>query len=117
MSGIDAPPAPATTLAERKHSEAERRRLAADGAVGELRAYARAHGGRYVVFGSYVEGTMRFDSDLDLLLDFPSDRTAQAWAFAEDVAARHRIPLDIHDARTTKPAFALRVLSRGRCLS
>ena len=58
------------TLTERKAAEAERRRLA----VAELRVvltgYARAHGGRFLLFGSAARGTMRYDSDVDILLDF-----------------------------------------------
>jgi predicted nucleotidyltransferase len=115
VSTIDAPTT-ATTLAERKRLEAERRIAAADRVATELGAYARDRGGRYVAFGSYVEHMMRFDSDLDLLVDFPPDRTAEAWGFAEDAAVRHRIPLDLHDARTTKPVFLERVLRRGRVL-
>ncbi|WP_040485141.1 nucleotidyltransferase family protein [Lutibaculum baratangense] len=117
MAGSDAPSPRVTTLAERKRNEATRRKLAADAAVRELRRYASEHGGRYVIFGSYAEGTLRFDSDLDVLIDFPAGQTTDAWLFAEDVCARHQVPLDIHDARTTTAAFAERVVSRGLILS
>jgi predicted nucleotidyltransferase len=117
MSGGDVSSMTVTTLAERKSAEAARRKRAADDAVRELRVYAREHGGRFVVFGSYVTDSMRFDSDLDVLVDFPMDRTADAWRFVEDVCARHAIPLDIHDARTTKAAFVERVRPRGLALS
>lgn len=60
---------------------------------------------------------MRFDSDLDVLVDFPVAQTAEAWTFAEDVCVRHALPLDLHDARTTTPAFLERVLSRGLVLA
>jgi predicted nucleotidyltransferase len=106
-----------TTLAERKAAEAARRKRAADDAVRELLAYARERGGQFVVFGSYVTDTMRFDSDLDVFVDFPLDWTADAWRFVEDVGARLALPLDIHDARTTKPAFADRVRAKGLVLS
>jgi predicted nucleotidyltransferase len=105
-----------TTLAERKAAEAARRRRAADDAVRELSDYARNHGGRFVVFGSYVTNSMRFDSDVDVLVDFPMDQTADAWRFVEDVSARLAVPLDIHDARTTKSAFVDRVRATGRVL-
>lgn len=106
-----------TTLDERKATEAARRKLAADGVVRELDAYARKHGGRFIVFGSFATDTMRFDSDLDVMIDFPADRTPDAWRFVEDACARHEVPLDAHDARTTKPGFVERVCSRGLVLS
>jgi predicted nucleotidyltransferase len=117
MSGADVSSTKVTTLAERKAAEAARRKRSADEVVRELRGYARKHSGRFVVFGSYVTDTMRFDSDLDVLVDFPTDRTADAWRFVEDVCARHGLPLDIHDARTTKPAFVERVSTKGLVLS
>jgi hypothetical protein len=40
-----------------------------------------------------------------VLVDFPIDRTGDAWRFVEDVCARHAVPLDIHDARTTRPCL------------
>jgi predicted nucleotidyltransferase len=106
-----------TTLAERKANEAKRRAEAAEAVVGALRDHARDHGGRYVVFGSYASGTMRHDSDLDILIDFPPERAADAWLFAEDACATNALPPDLHDARTTTSAFRDRVLSRGLVLS
>lgn len=105
-----------TTLTERKSAETARRMRAADDAVSELRAYARSHGGRFVVFGSYVTRAMRFDSDLDVMLDFPAHAADQAWQFAEDLGRRLAIRLDIHDAGMTKPAFAERVRGSGMVL-
>ncbi len=102
-----------TTLAERKAAEAARRRRAADAVVEALRAYAGEHGGRFVVFGSYVAGEVRFDSDFDLLIDFPEERSPDAWRFAEDVCARHGLPPDLHDAATTTEKFLERVRAKG----
>lgn len=106
-----------TTLAERKESEARRRTAAADAVIGALRDHAGNHGGRYVVFGSCASGTMRFDSDLDLLIDFPPEQAARAWLFAEEACARHAVPPDLHDARTTTAVFRERVLRHGLVLS
>ncbi|SMH46265.1 nucleotidyltransferase family protein [Mesorhizobium australicum] len=106
-----------TTLTERKAAEAARRKRAADDVVRELDEYARKHGGRFVIFGSYATDTMRFDSDLDVLIDFPADRTADAWRFVEDACARLAVPLDVHDARTTKASFVERVHAQGLVLS
>lgn len=102
-----------TTLAERKSAEAARRTGSAEEAIRELREYALGHGGRFVVFGSYVTDTMRFDSDLDVMVDFPPTTAADAWLFVESVGARHAIPVDIHDAATAKASFTQRVLATG----
>jgi predicted nucleotidyltransferase len=105
-----------TTLAQRKAAEAARRRRSAETIVDALRLYACRENGTFVVFGSYVTGTMRFDSDLDVLIDFPSERAAAAWSFVEDVCAEHHVPPDIHDARTSRSAFMQRVRAKGLAL-
>ncbi|MCE7029149.1 nucleotidyltransferase family protein [Jiella avicenniae] len=102
-----------TTLTERKANEAARRRRAADAVVEALAAFARAGEGTFTVFGSYVRKTMRFDSDLDILVEFPVERTAKAWNFVEETCAFHRIPADIHDARTMTAPFLERVRAEG----
>jgi hypothetical protein len=48
------------TLAERKAAEAERRRRAVEALRPVLAAYARVHGGRFLLFGSAARGQMRF---------------------------------------------------------
>ena len=110
------PSTPITTLASRKATEAARLQRAADQAISELSGFAREKGGTFVVFGSYVTKTMRFDSDLDIMLDFPDEAAADAWRFAEGVCARLGVPLDIHDAGSTKPEFAARVRKTGLVL-
>ena len=83
------------TLPERKAAEAARRQRA----VAELRraldAYARAHGGRFLLFGSAASGDMRFDSDVDILVEFPPDRQVAAWNFAERACWDRRLTPDI----------------------
>jgi hypothetical protein len=54
-----------------------------------LTEYARAHGGRYRLFGSAARGQISYDSDVDLLLDFPEEAFGEAWNFAE-TACRDR---------------------------
>lgn len=83
------------TLAERKTAEGARRRRA----VAELRrvldAYARTHGGRFLLFGSAAGGEMRYDSDVDILVEFPPDRQAAAWNFAERACWDRRLDPDV----------------------
>ena len=71
------------TLSERKAAEAVRRRDAVAALAVALSAYARAHGGRFLLYGSAARGTMKYDSDVDLLLDFPDGALTDAWDFAE----------------------------------
>ena len=71
------------TLSEHKAAEAARRSRAVDELRPILAAYARAHGGRYLLFGSAARGEMRYDSDVDILVDFPPDAIDDAWCFAE----------------------------------
>jgi predicted nucleotidyltransferase len=83
------------TLTERKAAEAARRQRA----VAELRraldTCASAHGGRFLLFGSAASGKMRYDSDVDILVEFPPDRQAAAWNFAERACWDLRLPPDI----------------------
>ncbi|WP_156917429.1 nucleotidyltransferase family protein [Salinarimonas rosea] len=91
----DAATGPIVTLPERKAREAGRRAAAVAAVSARLAAYARVHGGRYLVYGSAARGAMRHDSDLDLLVDFPAALHAEAWRFAEDACAQARLPADI----------------------
>ena len=71
------------TLAERKAAEARRRSEAVETLLPVLASYARAHGGRFLLFGSAARREMKFHSDVDLLLDFSEERLTEAWNFAE----------------------------------
>ena len=71
------------TLKEQKAAEAERRLRAVDDLRSALAEYAREHGGRFLLFGSAARGDMRYDSDVDILVDFPPDTLDDAWNFAE----------------------------------
>ena len=71
------------TLRERKVAEAARRSMAVAALRSVLAAYANEHGGRFLLYGSAARGTMKHDSDVDLLLDFPASIAAEAWNHAE----------------------------------
>ena len=102
------------TLAQRKAAEASRRRTAAARMEVDLAELGMRLGGSFILFGSYVLGEMRFDSDLDLLIDMPADVVAQAFAEAEAMGRHHDLPLDLHDAATASPDFVTRVRRNGR---
>jgi predicted nucleotidyltransferase len=105
-----------STLAEQKARARERMTLAFDALQHELAAYARAHGGSFIVFGSLARGEHRFHSDVDLLVDFPTAQEASAWEFAEDACCRLALKPDIHLRRTCSPAFLAHIQPEMRSL-
>ncbi|MCE7027813.1 nucleotidyltransferase family protein [Jiella avicenniae] len=105
------------TVAERKSEEAARRSAAVAAVVAELRDHARRLGGRYILHGSAARGAMRYDSDVDLVLDFPSAAEGEAWRFAEKACHRHRLPCDILPLAMTEGRFRARLEAEGVVLS
>lgn len=96
---------PIVTLPERKAAEAARRRAAVEALMPVLGAYARARGGQFLLFGSAARGTMRYNSDVDLLLDFPPEAQNDAWGFAERACWDLGLEPDILPCGGCKPAF------------
>jgi predicted nucleotidyltransferase len=84
------------TVAERKDREAARRRAAADAVMSDLRAFGAARGGRFLVFGSAAKDRMDFDSDLDVVIDFPIDDEIEAIDFVESTCRKRDLPADVH---------------------
>ena len=83
------------TLTEIKDAERQRRRGEVARLRGELAAYAAQHGGRFILYGSAARDTMRHDSDVDILADFPPDTLDDAWVFAEAACWRLGLTPDI----------------------
>lgn len=97
------------TVAERKDRERARRRAAADVVMSQMKAFGAEHGGRFFVFGSAAEDRMKFDSDLDVVVDFPAEREAEAVDFVEDVCRGQNIPADIHVKSRSSRRFLDRI--------
>jgi predicted nucleotidyltransferase len=97
------------TVSERKARQAALRRAAADRVMDELKAHAAAHGGRFLVFGSVATGKLKFDSDFDVVVDFPDGMETPAISFAEDACAANSIPCDVHAKTTSSEAFLARI--------
>ena len=97
------------TLKERKAAEADRRRRAVEDLRLALSAYAREHGGRFLLFGSAARGDMRHNSDVDILVDFPADVLDDAWNFAERACWDRRLDPDITPFSWCKGRFLERV--------
>ena len=93
------------TLTERKMAEAARRAAAVEALVPVFSDYACQHGGRFLLFGSAARGQMKYDSDVDLLLDFPEEAFGFAWDFAETVCWDCGLKPDLLPYGGCKPAF------------
>lgn len=93
------------TLAERKAAAAERKRQGLASLRPVLVAYARAHGGRFLLFGSAARQSMRRDSDVDILTDFPEAETSAAWVFAERACWDRGLTPDVMPKSWCKPDF------------
>ncbi|PPQ26531.1 hypothetical protein CCS01_29695 [Rhodopila globiformis] len=93
------------TLAEHKAIEAARRQAAVAALVPVLAAYAQAHGGRFLLYGSAARGTMKHDSDVDLLLDFPEATLGEAWNFAETACWDRGLEPDLMPYRWCRRTF------------
>jgi predicted nucleotidyltransferase len=93
------------TLSERKAAEAHRRTRAVADLRGVLAAYARAHGGRFLLFGSAARLAMRYHSDVDILVDFPDESLRDAWRFAERACWDRTLEPDIMPYAWCSEAF------------
>lgn len=93
------------TLPERKAAEAARRTAAVEALIPVLTEYARAHDGRFLLFGSAARGQMRWNSDVDLLVDFPDEAMAEAWRFAEQACRDRDLDPDIQPFPSGRPDF------------
>lgn len=93
------------TLTAVKVAEAARRQAAVAALVPLLTAYARAHSGRFLLFGSAARGQMKYHSDVDLLLNFPADGFGEAWNFAEVACLDRGLEPDLLPFGGCKQAF------------
>lgn len=105
------------TIAERKARAAEAKRRAIDALCAELGEAALALGGRFLLFGSAARGEVRWDSDIDLLLDFPDhQRTSAAWTLVEQGCSRHDLACDVMPVAWCSPEFLAHVLPKAVAL-
>jgi len=93
------------TLSQQKAAAATRIGQSCELLEAELAAYARVHGGRFVLYGSVARGDHRFDSDVDILVDFREPEEAAAWDFAEIACQRLELKVDLRSWRTASPRF------------
>lgn len=105
------------TLAEHKAAKRSRRVRAVETLRERLSTYARAHGGCFLLFGSAARGTMRHDSDVDILVDFPRQELDDAWLFAEEVCRSLGSTPDIRPKSWCSAAFLEVVGPEARVLA
>jgi predicted nucleotidyltransferase len=102
------------TLRDRKQAKIDALRGALPGIERALADYAALHGGRFFLFGSALTGRLHFESDIDVLVDFPRERLSAALDYAQALAAEKDVPLDAIGLSHCKAEFLERVLPHAR---
>ena len=97
------------TIEERKKSEAVRRRATAAEIMCALSEFAKEQGGKFLIFGSAARGTIGYDSDIDIIVDFPAEKEADACSYVERLCARYGLQVDLLSRRTTAKNFLDRI--------
>jgi predicted nucleotidyltransferase len=78
-----------------------------------LAAYAREHGGQFILFGSAARREMRPGSDVDILVEFPSALETEALDFAERECVRLGLKPDILSQGWAGARLRQRLLREG----
>ena len=81
-----------------------------------LAEYARARGGRFILFGSASRLDMHPDSDVDIIVDFPMETELDAWLFAEAECFKRGLRPDIQIRAWRADAFVARAEREGQIL-
>jgi predicted nucleotidyltransferase len=105
------------TLAEQKSAAVMRIRQRCEALQAELGKYARERAGRFVLYGSVMRGDQRFDSDVDILVDFPESEEGEAWRHAEQLCRGLGLKGDIALLRTASPRFIEHIQRDMRVIS
>jgi predicted nucleotidyltransferase len=104
------------TLEERKRARVAEIRAGFAYLREELADYGRAHGGKFWVYGSAVTDRLRFDSDIDILVDFDDADRVAALDFVEDACARLGLKYDVQPKAWCSPAFIARIAPKALIL-
>jgi predicted nucleotidyltransferase len=98
------------SIEQRKSDEAARRAAIPLMLKVRLEDFARRCRGRYLIYGSLARGAARYDSDIDILVDFPPEFEAEAWRRIEKACAEERIESDIVPLAWRHTSFLERAL-------
>jgi predicted nucleotidyltransferase len=101
------------TLAERKEAQVARIRSGLERLRIELADYARRNGGRFWLYGSAASGDVRYDSDIDILVDFAPDALSPAVVFAEQACTRFGLKPDVKPKSWCTDAFIRRIAAKA----
>ena len=104
------------TLAERKSRAVARLKTGYEAATVALAAYAAAHGGRFVVFGSFARGDIHPESDCDVMVDFRETLVRDARDAAEAILRDHGLDPDVHLLWEVSDSLMQRILRDGIAL-
>ena len=81
-----------------------------------LANYANELGGRFILFGSAVTGRLHYESDIDVLADFPRERLNAALDFAIALGAEQDLSVDALPYAHCKSDFLKRALNHSKVL-
>lgn len=109
------PPAmsPYLTIRERHERKLAAYRDAVEALKPLLAAYAREHGGRFILFGSAARGTPHDQSDVDIIADFPGRGSVPACSFAEERCFELGLKPDCRPIEWTSDKVVARALEEG----
>ena len=97
------------TLEERKRARVEEILAGLDVLRKKLTEYGRAHGGKFMMFGSAVNGRLHYDSDVDILVDFDDAGVGAALDFVERTCAALKLRADVQPKSWCKDDFIARI--------
>ena len=105
------------TLRERHERKLAEYRASVDALKPMLAAYAREHGGVFILFGSAARGTPNDQSDVDILVDFPEANLMVACGFAEDACWALGLRPDVRPVTWTSGKVVARARAEGLILA
>ncbi|MDQ2801220.1 MAG: nucleotidyltransferase domain-containing protein [Pseudomonadota bacterium] len=97
------------TLTERKNAKVATLQAEVVAFSDRLSTYARAHEGRFLLYGSAARGDIRFGIDVDLIVDFSEPAASAAWRFAEQACWELGVEPDIRPLAWCRPGFLERI--------
>ena len=108
---------PIMTLSERKAARVNAIRTILPTLERALTDYAQTHSGRFLIYGSAVTGRLHYESDVDVLADFPRDYIGAALDFANELGSQLDIPVDVLPYSHCKADFLERVMRDAKVLA
>jgi predicted nucleotidyltransferase len=104
---------PYLTLRERHDRKLAGYHAAVEALKPALAEYGRAHGGRFILFGSAARGTPHDQSDVDIIVDFPEAGSTSACNFAEERCWASGLMPDVRPIAWTSDKLVARALEEG----